>query len=76
MAARPRINWLDDRPLVSTRQVSKFLRMGWRTALAAMKDGRIPSVRCGKSSQPYYRTSWKTIRAFMDGKPPVPPGNH
>ena len=71
VSAQRRINWHDDRLIVSTREAARVLRMGWRTARAHMASGRIPSVPCGIASQPYYRTSYKTLRAFMDGKLPI-----
>ena len=67
---RVRLDWSDERMILSTNRVAGILGCGWAAAMELMKSGKIPSQQFGKKSQPYYRTSLKTVRAFMDGKLP------
>ena len=66
---RKRLDWTDERMTVSTNRAAGILGVGWLKALELMRSGAIASQRIGVKSQPYYRTSLKNLRAFMDGKP-------
>jgi hypothetical protein len=68
---RVRLDWKDTRMNVSTNQVAGFLKVGWLKAFALMESGEVVSDRIGVKSQPYYRTSMRNLKAFMDGKQPT-----
>ena len=59
------IDWKDTRPIVAVSRVAGLMGVGWRVAQRWMAEGQIKSVKSGKS----WRTSWKNLRAFMDGEP-------
>lgn len=62
------VDWQDDRMRVSVSGAADLLGVSWYAARELMATGRLPARRCGRKSQPYYRTSLRHIRAFLDGK--------
>jgi hypothetical protein len=68
---RVKRDWTDERMTVSTSKVVEITGLSWKTAGALMRNGTIRSVQVGIQSQPYYRTSMRNLKAFMDGKQPT-----